>query len=95
MCHCVNPHNKIGEKRGEGRGGRKNEEVTEAAAVADTFFSGAVLFLVSLSSRAVAGSVECIAGADVCIPASWKPIVQPHAKCCSQRGWVLAIRSFN
>lgn len=48
----------------------------------------------SLSSRSVAGSVERIAEADVCIPASWKPIVQPHAKCYSQRGRVLAVHAW-
>lgn len=39
----------------------------------------------SLSSRSVAGRVERIAEADVCIPTSWKPIEQPHAKCYSQK----------
>lgn len=57
-------------KQGKRVGGRerKNEEVTEAVAVTGAFFSRAVLFLVSLSGRSVAGSVERIAEADVCIP---------------------------
>lgn len=43
------------------------------------------VFLLSLSSKSVAGSAECIVEADVCIPKSQKPIVQQHAGCYSQR----------
>lgn len=83
MCHCVNPHNKIGEKNG--REGEKEWGNDGGGGSDPTHFLWSRAFLVSLSSRSVAGSVECIAESDVCIPTSWKPIVLPHAKCYSQR----------
>lgn len=74
------------------RGGRKrkNEEVTLALAVTNTFgpepwFPHAIIKEISRRK-----ATECIAEGDVCIPMSWKRIVQPHGKYCSQRGMALA-----